>query len=858
MTAKSHQKFSPEPQGPDITQITFWFLLAIVIIIGAYSTTQYTKGAVFWSLNLIAISALACVFVFWIRLGYGRTLGLFPTHNAIKGAYTRELGREVLAPDAWVEALDEAAIITDQNGARIQANCAYRALASDVLGDLNKGSELPSLDALFKHHPTLRAALFRLPVKVRPDQPIRQVLPSIVLKQQAEPVSIEAVVSALPEDQYLWRLRRLEAVKSVRLSDPVRELYLEKAPIGIIIAKADMTLSYANKWARQTFDLAADKSPKTLEDLLKPELVKLVHRQGRIGQSGFVDITLPLPDGSQLPVMARFDWLNDSPQSLVGVYFIPKYGGLRAEQGANEQAAYLAAPIPEAISGSLEDAPFGAVSLQGPSIERTVIGDMNQAFMELIEGEAGEGSYFADIFIAPDPDDKVTDLLLQAIDKPVELKLAKDKRKTVNVFVSLNAQAQPCKAYVIDMTEQKQLEMRLAQGEKMQAIGQLAGGIAHDFNNVLTGIMLNTDKLIMRHPLGDPSFTELKLISELSYRAAELVKMLLAYARKQTFKHEALDITDSLSGLYILLRQLVDERIELDIHHGRNLPYIRVDKTQLETAIINLVTNARDAMLSDGQGGKLIIRTKKARGAEAQAAGFTYVTSGDYLLIEVEDTGHGISQENIEKVFTPFFTTKAPGLGTGLGLATVYGIIKQSGGHIFLTSKIGKGTCFHIYLPALPEAEIVDDTALLQNIASERRAARLVDTSGRGKILLVEDEIGVRGIAAQLLLSRGYEVMEAEDGEEALEILQKNSGGFDLIISDVVMPGMDGPTLINTAQEHLGHARIIFISGYAERDLADLLEAKHTVSFLPKPFTVSQLAEKVKYELSLTTGDVPA
>ena len=295
---------------------------------------------------------------------------------------------------------------------------------------------------------------------------------------------------------------------------------------------------------------------------------------------------------------------------------------------------------------------------------------------------------------------------------------------------------------------------------------------------------------------------------------------------------------------------MLDERVELDVKHGRDVPWIKADKNQLETAIINLATNARDAMISQRNGGKLSIRTARSTGKDAHAMGFNYVEDGEYLLIEVEDNGCGMPRDLLDKIFQPFFTTKEQGSGTGLGLATVYGIIKQSGGYVCPVSSVGKGTTFYIYLPALAAEDIPEAS----DIAEQTKAVvRPMDMSGRGRILLVEDEDGVRSIAATHLRQRGYEVEEACDGEEALDILTDMPGSFDLIISDVVMPGMDGPTLIREAKDKLGHARVIFISGYAERDLAQQLDDR-AVSFLPKPFTVRQLSERIKQELAGITG----
>ncbi|OYW85251.1 MAG: hybrid sensor histidine kinase/response regulator, partial [Hyphomonas sp. 32-62-5] len=489
---------------------------------------------------------------------------------------------------------------------------------------------------------------------------------------------------------------------------------------------------------------------------------------------------------------------------------------------------------------------------------------------EVTGGRATPGTRFADLFVSEEGEDALATLLVDAIDKPVALKTAGEESRDVNVFVTLNNSGRPSVAYIIDITEQRQLETRLAHGEKMRSIGQLAGVVAHDFNNVLQGIIFNYEELMTRHPVGDPSYEYLQSIHEFSSRARELVRMLLAYARAQTFKREIFNVTDFLSEFSILLRQVLDERVELEVKHGRDVPWIKADKNQLETAIINLATNARDAMIAHRNGGKLSIRTARSTGKEAHALGFNYVEDGeyllievedngtgmpgfnyvedgDYLLIEVEDNGTGMPRELLDKIFQPFFTTKEQGSGTGLGLATVYGIIKQSGGYVCPVSSMGKGTTFYIYLPALAAEEIPEPSDIAENT---KPVVRPMDMSGRGRILLVEDEDGVRSIAATHLRQRGYEVEEACDGEEALDILTDMPGSFDLIISDVVMPGMDGPTLIREAKDKLGHARVIFISGYAERDLAQQLDDDRAVSFLPKPFTVRQLSERIKQELA--------
>lgn len=399
--------------------------------------------------------------------------------------------------------------------------------------------------------------------------------------------------------------------------------------------------------------------------------------------------------------------------------------------------------------------------------------------------------------------------------------------------------------------ETDRLRHRLAHSERLSAVGALAGGIAHDFNNLLHGIILYVNKLQIRHPAGDPTSIELQHITEFTSRAAGLVRTLLTHSRQQTFMPTVIDITDALSDFYVLLRDIIDERIKLDIVHGRDLPLVKVDKNQLETAIVNLCTNARDAMIEKNGGGRLLIRTSRSDAAGARTDGLPHVIDGEYLLIEVIDDGGGISPEVMEKIFEPFFTTKAEGKGSGLGLSTVYGIVKRVGGYIYPISKIARGTTFKIFLPAHEgETEQTDLDLSSETVAPiDAPPAAARNLAGRGNILLVDDEDGVRGVAAQLLASFGYHVTEARDGEKALEIIKENSRAIDLLISDVVLPGMDGPALLKEARAYLPDIRVMFISGYAERDLAKALETERSISFLPKPFTLRQLAERVKSKL---------
>jgi two-component system cell cycle sensor histidine kinase/response regulator CckA len=391
----------------------------------------------------------------------------------------------------------------------------------------------------------------------------------------------------------------------------------------------------------------------------------------------------------------------------------------------------------------------------------------------------------------------------------------------------------------LDTTEQKNLEEQFAQSQKMQAVGQLAGGVAHDFNNLLTAMIGFCDLLLSRHGPGDPSFADIMQIKQNANRAANLVRQLLAFSRRQTLQPKIINITDALAEMSNLLRRLIGEKIDLKVSHGRDIGLVKVDPGQLDQVIINLVVNARDAMA--GEGGTLTVQTSSEIIDEPTATGTEIIPPGDYIGIKVTDTGIGIPKDNLTRIFEPFFSTKQRGEGTGLGLSTVYGIVKQTGGFIAVNSEEGKGTTFTIYLPRYEatEQELAETQAVTEEAPSR-------DLTGTGAILLVEDEDAVRTFGARALRSKGYDVLEANNGENALEVLNKTDKTIDLVISDVVMPGIDGPSLIRMLRENKPELKVIFISGYAEDTYRDELDEENGVHFLPKPFSLKDLATKVK------------
>jgi two-component system cell cycle sensor histidine kinase/response regulator CckA len=828
----------------DLLQLGFWACLLLSIAAASVSLARPHASGATGSILLITMASGGLVFLLWTVRGAGRFIGLFPE----KGAAAR-IANAGAPRFPWIEALDEAVLITDPGGAPVAANPAFDELAKLALITGPSESGPVTVDRLFGASPGLAAPVYRLSKAAKAGIRRRELLPPVALGPEQVPAQFEVTVSTLPRGRVLWRIRRIAGQLEATGAADLKSLYVEDAPMGFFAARPDGTITYANNFLRELLGLPETAKNIRLDDIMRPEFVKMLGRDRKSGAPGRADIQLRARDGVEVPVQAITSWsgkgadangrtiLLPSPQLLSGE------GDRFALQGASR-------PMREGGDPMFDDAPFGAVRLDGDRVDGAIIMDANRALMELTGGRATPGSRFSDLFVSDeDGPDASAKALVHAVDKPVALRLAgetnEDKVKHVNVFVTLNATGRPSVAYVVDISEHRLLEQRLAHGEKMQAIGGIAGRIAHEINNMLQITMGNYEALMMRHPVGDPSFDNLKAINEATVRSRDLVRGLLAYAREQTFKREIFNTTDFLTEFSILLRGVIDERITLTVNHGRDVPWIKADKSQLETAIINLVTNARDAMLSHRDGGKMTIRTSRSTGREAQAKGFDYVEDGEYLLIEVEDTGGGIPKELKDKIFQPFYTTKEKGSGTGLGLATVFGIIKQSGGYIEPVSTPGKGTNFHIYLPALPAAEI---PAPVDTAAAERASHRPLDLSGRGRILVIEDETGVRDIAVSVLRSRGYEVEEAMDGEEALEILNAKPGEFDLVISDVVMPGMNGPTLIKQAKDQLGHARVIFMSGYAEQELAKQLDDR-AVSFLPKPFSVRQLSELVKREI---------
>ncbi len=419
-------------------------------------------------------------------------------------------------------------------------------------------------------------------------------------------------------------------------------------------------------------------------------------------------------------------------------------------------------------------------------------------------------------------------LQLKQDDQDVILQVALTKAESQNepfVFAALT-----------DVTELKSLEAQFVQSQKMQAIGQLAGGVAHDFNNLLTAISGHCDLLLLKHDENDPDHSDLMQIHLNANRAASLVGQLLAFSRKQTLSLETIDLRESLAELTHLLNRLVGEKVKLEVMHHRDLKSIRADKRQLEQVIMNLVVNARDAMPN---GGTVRVETDVKTHNRAIEREGAIIPIGDYVTIKISDEGVGIRPDDLSKIFNPFWSTKGQGEGTGLGLSTAYGIVKQSGGFLFVQSELGIGSTFEVILPvATPEQIPEPEPEAPPKIAPQK--------SGEGTVLLVEDEAPVRAFAARALRMKGYQVVEVDCAEAALEHLSKTQETFDLFVTDMIMPGMDGPTWVEKAREQGAKAKVLFISGYAAESLKDKQSKVPSASFLAKPFSLQALIQSVQ------------
>jgi two-component system, cell cycle sensor histidine kinase and response regulator CckA len=752
---------------------------------------------------------------------------------------------------AFVDNLPQGALIADAAGRVLYANEAYR----DLLG-LDTEAAVPSPDRAFAGNPHLAEAIFRLARAAQQGRSLKEEFRLPPLGEGEEEAGLaprwfRISVQPMPPDPRSGRKGALVVWQVDEITqDRAREeasfakvqaaiAYLDSAPAGFFTADADGNIEYLNATLAQWLGLDLSEvagRPLMLERIMSRDSAALIARTGR-GQAQATtrrfDIDLVKSDGTSLPVRVLHRLRGGLAHALV----INRGPGEAEEAGAAElRFGRLFHSAPIAIA---------TIDAQG------FISATNASFVRLFAAAADEGRKVSlESLVEPESHQALGRALdaaiaRQSLIEPVDIAFAGDRERSGRLYLSLIEQAEwegeAAIAYAIDTTEQRALEMQIAQGQKMQAVGQLAGGIAHDFNNMLTAIIGFSDFLLMNHRPTDPAFQDIMNIKQNANRAAGLVRQLLAFSRQQTLRPQVLQLGDVLSELSILLGRLLGENIELKLDQASGLWPVKADLHQFEQVIINLAVNSRDAM---HDGGKLTIRTANVDERESRELGARHIPLGEYVLIEVRDTGCGMSEEVKQKIFEPFFSTKEIGRGTGLGLSTVYGIVKQTGGYIYTESEEGQGTTMRVYLP-----RYVETAGELEQAKVERRIEKPKDLTGRGTVLLVEDEDAVRSFAARALGQRGYHVLEASTGAEALDIFTNHHGDVDLVVSDVVMPEMDGPTLMEKLRRERPDLKIIFISGYAEDSFRKHLAENEDFLFLQKPFDLKELAAAVKAAL---------
>lgn len=608
-------------------------------------------------------------------------------------------------------------------------------------------------------------------------------------------------VTKLPPARYLWRIDDFtDHASATRGADALS--------LPMVTANRQGVVLFANDAMRKLLG----ERPRRLDRLFK----------GPIGHHGEV-VTIDATDG---PTRARLTEIAGSGDRRE-IYLLPVED----------------APAPD--GGALFDGlPVALMRFDGTGL---LIG-INRAARELtgLDDAAVLTRRITDLFDGPGRPMPawLSDVLHDRRSSVAEVVELRGAQTELFVQLTLRRMSGPDGAEVLavlqDATALKRMEAQYVQSQKMQAIGQLAGGIAHDFNNLLTAISGHCDLLMLRRKPEDSDWPDLIQISQNSNRAAALVSQLLAFSRKQTMKPERIDLAEALSDLTHLLNRLVGEKVDLRLTQDAEVGPLRADRRQLDQVIMNLVVNARDAM---PDGGIIRIETHDQMLAEDRLRGRVTLPAGRYAMIRVRDEGCGIPEDRLEKIFEPFFTTKRPGEGTGLGLSTVYGIVKQSGGFIFVDSVPGRGSSFEVWFP-------VNQTADPDLPAEAEPATRTIRRKAEGVVLLVEDEAPVRAFASRALRLKGHTVLEAASAEEALGILQDPSVNVDVFVTDVVMPGLDGPSWVMQALLQRPEVRVVFVSGYAEDFLTEAQARVPNSVFLPKPFSLSELANTVQGQLA--------
>ena len=825
-------------------------------------------------LGLLALLAMAGVFcLFALAIGALQLAG--------------QTGRDDITKTI-VDAAPEGAIVVEEGGRLIYANESYlRISGGETFGNLRP------VERIFVGSPDVSEAVYRLAQAAHDGrghvEEIRMAPPPQGGSDRTF-VWFRIAVRAVERPRRpatLWTVTDITHERE-RQENVFQELqhaidYLDHAPAGFLSIDPAGAIVYMNatlaSWLG--YDLATVGSGGLRLPEIAPSADVLTATEGLPGEvrTDRFDLDLRRRNGQPLPARLyhRVAFGQDGRPGPSRTFVLNRSAGAESDEPQRAAEVRLARFLnnsPIAIA-TLDRS--GRIARANASFARLFGGTPRQAVPDG-RGELGTESTMWEALVDRDRATLET-ALTKAADglvevQPIEIVLAGPGNRSARVWLSpaggdtvtSDAAASESSAdrervilYALDTTAQRQLEQQIAQTQKMDTVGQLAGGIAHDFNNVLQAIIGYSDLLLASHRPTDPAFQDIMQIKQNANRAASLVRQLLAFSRRQTLRPEVMSVGEALSDLTLLLKRLLGERVDLDLKHGRDIWPIKADVNQFEQVIVNLAVNARDAM---PEGGRLLIRTANVLAAGAPSDSPHGAPAGDHVLIEVLDTGQGIPPDVMEKIFEPFFTTKDIGKGTGLGLSTVFGIVKQSGGTIDVQSTVGEGTAFRLYFPRHePAAEPAADLALPGAAANGQAGPKVApaaavekstprkpspDYTGQGVILLVEDEDPVRAVNSRALSARGYTVLEAASGLDALRLISDPNQAIDLVVSDVVMPEMDGPTLLRELRKHRPDLKVIFVSGYAEDAFRKNLPDGEDFNFLPKPFSLKQLVETVK------------
>jgi two-component system cell cycle sensor histidine kinase/response regulator CckA len=752
--------------------------------------------------------------------------------------------------------------ITDAGGHIVYANSAYLTLTGAT-----SMQDVRPVERVFIGNPDVSEAVFRLLKAAREGK--RQQEEVRVAAADGEHgrwlrLRVRPLGQAKRQSRYaVWSIADITRDRE-RQEDVFQELrhaieYLDHAPCGFFSVNPSGDLAYVNATLANWLDhdlAEIGSGGLKLTDVVSGDgaalLTSIVAAPGEVKTEVF-DVDLRMRNGKTMPARL-YHKLAFGADGVPGPSRTLVISRARDERVDPQRAAEVR------FMRFFDHTPMAIATVD----KSCAVGRANARFAKLAQSLSSDGAVAKSILAAVNERDRgQLSAAIQAAAEgqgdipPVELMLVGARERWGQFFVTAveddDRDAEAAIVYVLETTERRTLENQINQSQKMESVGQLAGGIAHDFNNVLSAIMMANDFLLNAHKPTDPSFQDIMQIKQNANRAAALVRQLLAFSRRQTLQPKVLDLGDTLSDIGMLLKRLIGEKVTFPgVVHGRDLWPVKADVSQFEQVIVNLVVNARDAMPN---GGKLAIRTANVPAAEVAAFACKGMPAADYVLVEVSDTGTGIPPDIVDKIFEPFFSTKEVGKGTGLGLSTVYGIVKQTGGFIYVDSKAGEGTTFRIFLPRHhPETDARPEAAVGGPPRDSSAPAKPAsgDLTGQGTILLVEDEDGLRSLNARGLRSRGYSVIEAANGIEALEAFDEKNGAVDLVVSDVVMPEMDGPALLREMRKRNPNLKIIFVSGYAEEAFDKSLPENEQFAFLAKPFALSALVAKVKETMAPT------